>query len=331
MKIILIFIIFFFSICSEEEDTFQKFQQFIKKYDKKYNSLQEFMARYIVFSQTLHKLKDSSKKRSYSTGITKFSDLTEQEFLKTYGNLEVSALTLLNPNPANFIPKGNAPDSYNFIEQGYLQDVRDQGSCGSCYAFTSVANIEGQYFKKYGKNKEFSQQQIVDCDYINSGCNGGLMEYTFTYLKKTGGIESYEDYPYVGVEQTCKSDKSKFDPDVVIDGWEKLGDKDVIIDPANEDDMKEYLYEKGPLAIIMNSILLREYTGGIIDVDESECSTSRLNHAVVLVGYGTENDIPYWIVRNSFGKNWGENGYFRIYRGKGTCGINQYVVTVVLA
>ncbi len=94
--------------------------------------------------------------------------------------------------------------------------------------------------------------------------------------------------------------------------------------------MKEYLYEKGPLAIIMNSILLREYTGGIIDVDESQCSTTRLNHAVTLVGYGTENDVPYWIIRNSFGKDWGENGYFRIYRGKGVCGINKYVVTVVL-
>ena len=329
MKIILFLLLLVLSICNEEE-TFLKFQQFIKKYDKKYNSLEEFMARYIVFSQSLHNLINSSKKLSYKKGITKFSDMTEQEFLKIYGNLEVTAFALMNPNPANFIPNGKAPDSLNFIEQGYLQDVRDQGSCGSCFAFTSVANIEGQYYKKYGKNKEFSQQQIVDCDYINSGCNGGLMEYTFTYLQKTGGIESYEDYPYVGVEQTCKADKSKFDPDVVIAGWEKLGNKEEIIDPADEDDMKEYLYEKGPLAIIMNSILLREYTGGIIDVDESQCSTTRLNHAVTLVGYGTENDVPYWIIRNSFGKDWGENGYFRIYRGKGVCGINKYVVTVVL-
>ena len=124
--------------------------------------------------------------------------MTEQEFLRTYGNLDVSALALSNFNPSNFVPKGTAPDSFNWIDLGYLQEVHDQGTCGSCFAFTTVATIEAQYFKKYGKNKEFSQQQIVDCDWIDSQCNGGLMEYAYTYIQKTGGIESYVDYPYVG-------------------------------------------------------------------------------------------------------------------------------------
>ena len=329
MKAFLFIALFYLSICNNEEQIFQKFQRFVGKYKKKYSSLKEFMGRFQVFSQTLHQLK--TVKRKYQTGITQFSDMTEQEFLKSYGNLDVSALSFSNTNPSKFVPKGTAPDSYNYIDHGYLQEVRDQGTCGSCFAFTTVATIEAQYYKKYGKNKEFSQQQIVDCDWIDSQCNGGLMEYAYTYIQKTGGIESYEDYPYVGEVQTCKADKSKYDSDVVISGWEKLGDPDVLIARLDEEEMKEFLYEKGPVGIILNSILLRQYTGGIIDVDDSECSPSRLNHAVTLVGYGTEDGVPYWIIRNSFGSYWGENGYFRIYRGKGTCGLNQYAIVPTLA
>ena len=107
------------------------------------------MARYQVFSQSLHELK--AIKRSYKTGITQFSDMTEQEFLRIYGNLDVSALALSNFNPSNFVPKGTAPDSFNWIDLGYLQEVHDQDTCGSCFAFTKVATIEAQYFKKYGK------------------------------------------------------------------------------------------------------------------------------------------------------------------------------------
>ena len=123
------------------------------------------MGRFQLFSQTLHQLK--TIKRKYQAGITQFSDMIEQEFLKTYGNLDISALVLSNSNPSKFVPKGTSPDSYNYIDHGYLQEVRDQGTCGSCFAFTTfttVATIEAQHYKKYGKNKEFSQQQIVDCD-----------------------------------------------------------------------------------------------------------------------------------------------------------------------
>ena len=95
------------------------------------------------------------------------------------------------------------------------------------------------------------------------------MEYAYTYIQKTGGLESYEDYPYVGEVQTCKADKSKYDSDVVISGWEKLGDPDVLIARLDEEEMKEFLYEKGPVGIILNSILLRQYTGGIIEFDDS--------------------------------------------------------------
>jgi len=327
MKTFLLIALFVFSACLTEEDAFQKFQQFITKYDKHYSSLEEYMARFKVFSASLRR--PHLLGMSYKTGITKFSDMTRQEFRKTYLNLNFNALTGINLKPANFVSNGAAPEELDYIKEGYLLDVKDQGSCGSCYAFGVIANIEGQYYKKYKKNKEFSEQMIVDCDTLDAGCNGGLMEYTFEWLKTNGGIMSMEDYPYKGRQQTCKADESKYDPDAVVVDWQKLGDVETL-SPVDEEELKEFLYATGPLTIGINADPLQFYFSGIINLSEDECDPSGMNHAVTLVGYGTEEDTPYWLVRNSWGENWGEDGYFRIYRGNGVCGVNYYITTGVL-
>ena len=310
------------------EQTFRMFQKFVTKYDKHYNSIEEYLARYNVFVSSLNRPKSN---KSWKEGITKFADMTPQEFKKTYCNLNYNAFAKLNLRPANFVSNGEAPDELNYIEQGYLQGVKDQGSCGSCYAFSAIANLEGLYYKKMGKNKAFSEQMIVDCDTEDSGCNGGLMELTFDWVKSNGGIESEADYPYVGRKQTCKSDKSKYDADLTVTGYEKLGDPDETWSPVDEDEIKEFLYKTGPLAIALNADELMWYSSGIIDADSSECDPEGMDHAVTLVGYGTENGTPYWLVRNSWGSSWGEKGYFRMYRGKGVCGINQYITTATVA
>lgn len=315
--------------CWDEEFAFKKFQQFVTKYNKQYSSIEEFMARYQVFSNSLKG--PLTLGLSYKTGITKFSDMTKQEFRKTYLNLNFNALAALNLKPAKFVANGDAPDELNFINLGYLGAVKDQGSCGSCYAFSAIANIEALYFAKTGKNKEFSEQMIVDCDTLDSGCNGGLMELTFEWMQTNGGIMSMADYPYKGRKQTCKSDSSKYDPDAVVVGWEKLGDPDETWSAVDEDEIKEYLYAKGPLAIALNADPLQYYSSGIIDLTTRQCDPDGMNHAVTLVGYGVSGSTPYWLVRNSWGKSWGESGYFRMYRGKGVCGINQYITTAILA
>ena len=329
MKKFLLIALLVLATCFDEEEAFKKFQQFVTKYNKQYNSIEEYMARFQVFCNSLRG--PFLLGLSYKTGITKFSDMTKQEFRRTYLNLNFNALATLNLKPANFVANGVAPDELNFIEQGYLQAVKDQGSCGSCYAFSAIANIEGLYYTKFGKNKEFSEQMIVDCDTEDSGCNGGLMELTFDWIKDNGGIMSMADYPYKGRKQACKSDKSKYDPNVVVTGWEKLGDPDETWSPVDEDEIKEYLYAKGPLAIAMNADPLQYYSSGIINYNARQCDPDGMNHAVTLVGYGTYNGTPYWLVRNSWGKNWGEKGYFRVYRGTGVCGINQYITTAILA
>ena len=118
-----------------------------------------------------------------------------------------------------------------------------------------------------------------------------------------------------------------------ITGYIKLGDSSDSYSPADEDEMKEFLYENGPLSIGINADPLQTYSSGILDLPSSKCPSSGINHAVLLVGYGVDSNsgLNYWIVKNSWGKSWGESGYFRIRRGNGTCGVNCYVLSATVS
>ena len=313
--------------CDTELDSiiFQQFQKFIKKYNKKYESVNEYLARYEVFRRNvMTTIKESNA--SYKTGITKFSDLTHQEFAKIYLNLNYDAMAMVNFEPTTVKISNAAPSSYDWRNQGRVSAVKDQGSCGSCWAFATVANLEGLYAANKGTIKTFSEQMLVDCDTSDSGCNGGLMEYSFTWLKKNGGIMYESDYAYKGTKSTCKSDSSKY-ADFKVTGYKKLGSSWSTWSAVDEDEIKEFLYQTGPLAIALNADPLQTYTGGILDLTSTKCPSSGINHAVTLVGYGTESSTDYWIIKNSWGKSWGESGYFRIRRGNGTCGVNCYITT----
>ena len=321
-------IVFLFALVASNVDVdtimFQQFQKFIKKYNKKYASINEYLARFEVFKRNV--MAAFTENTSYQTGITKFSDLTQQEFAKTYLNLNYDAMAVANFNPYIVTVKNAAPEAWDWRDKGYVSPVKDQGSCGSCWAFSTIANLEGLYYKEKGVMVTMSEQMLVDCDTIDSGCNGGLMENTFTWLKQNGGIMNDEDYPYKGYKSSCKSDSTKY-VDMQITGYTKLGSGSSTWDPVDEDEIKEFLYETGPLAVALNANPLQTYSSGILDRTSSQCPTSGMNHAVTMVGYGHDDsqDKDYWIVKNSWGKNWGEDGYFRIRRGTGCCGINCYI------
>ena len=333
MKKFLLFLVIILVVSEKDIDSimYHQFQKFIKKYKKKYNSINEFLARYEVFRRNVMQI-FQEENGSYNQGITKFSDLTPQEFSKIYLNLNYNALAVANFNPYIVKIKNVAPDSWDWREKGYVSPVKDQSSCGSCWAFSTVANLEGLYFKEKGEMKTFSEQMLVDCDTYDSGCNGGLMENTFDWLKENGGIMTDTDYPYVGRKQKCASDPTKY-VDMKITGYTKLGSSTSTWSPVDEDEIKEFLYETGPLAVALNANPLQTYSSGILDKTSSQCPVSGINHAVTMVGYGS--DIPsgkdYWIVKNSWGENWGESGYFRIRRGTGCCGINCYITTAQVA
>lgn len=304
---------------NEDKLAFIQFQDFMKKYDKHYNSLQEYMARFNVFKKNVQNLKSNS---NYVNGITQFSDMTPNEFRKTYLNLDISVLNTIKFEKAEPIRLFGAPESYNWVDEGVVGAVKNQGSCGSCWAFSTVGNLEGLYAIQNKEKLIFSEQELVDCDTYDSGCNGGLMENTFQWIKKNGGLVLSENYPYKGKKGTC-ADK-ELEKVVKVSGYQKLNSED-------EEDIKNFLIKTGPLAIALNANPLQFYESGILDLDSSECDPQGLNHAVVLVGYGVENGVDYWIVRNSWGAGWGEDGYFRIARGKGTCGINTYITSGILA
>ena len=306
---------------------FEKFQRFIKKYNKKYESINEFLARFDVFKRnTISTL--SEKNTLYKTGITKFSDLTKQEFTKIYLNLNYDAMATINLEPYIVSGTKDAPEAYDWRSYNVVSAVKDQGACGSCWAFASTGNLESLYAIHEGNIRTFSEQMLIDCDTTDAGCNGGLMEYAFSWLKKNGGIMFDNDYPYEGIKSACKSDKSKY-ANMTIVGFKKLYDPYSEWGCVDEDEMKEFLYETGPLAIILNADPLQTYMSGIIDLTSTKCPSNKINHAVLIVGYGVQNGINYWIIKNSWGKSWGEAGYFRIRRGNGTCGVNCYVISAI--
>jgi cathepsin F len=291
----------------------------VKKFEKKYESVEEYMARFRVFKSNLKRLNQNS---SFKEGLTPFSDLTPNEFRRKYLNLNINVLNTIKYKEVNEVVGEEPPESFNWLDKKVLTSVKNQGSCGSCWAFSAVGNMEGLYAIKYGENKRFSEQQLVDCDTKDLGCEGGLMEDTFQWIKENGGLTTEENYKYVGYQQKCKTGKEVA---VELTGYEKLNTTD-------EEYIKKYLYNVGPLAIGINANPLQFYLGGIVDKTASQCDPEGLNHGVVLVGYGHDEDSgkDYWIARNSWGTYWGEKGYFRVARGKGVCGINTYVTSAVL-
>ena len=302
-----------------DRESYAKFQKFIKDYGKKYNSVEEYMARFRVFKDNLSRINANG---SSNFGVTKFSDMTENEFARKYLNLDITILNTIKFDKVNVQKRNDLPENFNWMDQQALGPIKDQGSCGSCWAFSTVANIEGLYKVKKNETYILSEQNLVDCDDNgDQGCNGGIMENSFAWIEKNGGLNTEKDYPYKGYDQSCKQDTEKLV--AKITGFEILDDDD-------EEVIKSYLVETAPLAIALNANPLQFYSGGILDLTKAQCNPAGLNHAVTLVGYGVENGKDYWIVRNSWGKTWGEKGYFRIARGKGTCGINTYISTAKL-
>ena len=318
-KFVLILIIALVS-CNLDMDQamFQQFQKFIKKYHKKYNSVNEFLARYEVFKRNV--IKSFNEEASYTTGISQFADLTQQEFTKKYLNFNYDAFALANLNTYHIEVSNAAPAAYDWRDKGAVSPVSDQSAYISSTVLVALDNLQSLYYINKGKLLTFSRQMILDCVK-----NTQMIDNIYQWLKENG-IETSSDYPDSGGVGTCKADPSKY-IDMAVTGYKKLNS------PVDEEEMKEFLYETAPLIVGLNATPLQTYTGGIIDKTSSQCPSSGINHVGVLVGYGHDDatDKDYWTVKNSWGKSWGEDGYFRIKRGSGTCGINTYVLTGTVA
>jgi len=211
------------------------------------------------------------------------------------------------------VSKGAAPDTIDWRQEGAVNAVKDQGHCGSCWAFGTVAALEGQVFIKTGYLPDCSEQQLVDCDTHSHGCNGGLPDYACMYIQSQGehGLDTQTSYPYTAEDGTCDTTKTKDMENIctTISGMNHV--------TASETALQEAAGTVGPITIgVAANGNWQRYGGGIFD--DPSCTHS-LNHAVAVVGYDASQG--FWIVRNSWGPSWGESGYIRMVMGKNMCGM----------
>ena len=243
----------------------------------------------------------------YTVGATPFADMTNTEFAtsKMCGCMLKPTMTKVSKY-INVRPF----EEVDWREKGAVTPVKDQASCGSCWAFSATGSLEGGNFVANGKLISLSEQQLVDCDPKSNGCGGGLMTNAFEYVMKKG-LCTEEDYPYHAKDEDCKDDKCT--AAIQIKGYEEVA--------AYDGAALKAAVSKAPVSVAVeaDSAVFQMYTGGV--VDSTACGTS-LNHGVLAVGYTDE----YWIVKNSWGPSWGDEGYIKIaYKatGAGICGINQ--------
>jgi len=293
-------------------------QDFKTKYNKKYITIQEEARKFNVFQQNLVKIAalNSDEHDGAKYAINKFTDFSEQEFADFY--LSKKGFDISSYPESNRLLPRDPPPSFDWRTKGAVTPVKDQGQCGSCWAFSTTGNVEAVWFLKTSKLVSLSEQNLVDCDHecdpaspsdCDEGCNGGLMWNAFVYIIKRG-IDTEDSYKYTARDGTCKQDKGVLGANIT--SWEKVA--------TNEAQMAAYISSHGPIAVALNANPLQMYSKGILD--PKSCNPKDLDHGVLIVGYGNESGKDFWIVKNSWGKSWGESGYFRLVRGKGACGIN---------
>ncbi|KAL9418184.1 hypothetical protein AB3S75_041073 [Citrus x aurantiifolia] len=313
------------------------FSLFKNKFNKAYASQEEHDRRFTIFKANLRRAARHQKLDPSAThGVTQFSDLTPAEFRRTYLGLRRKLRLPKDADQAPILPTNDLPADFDWREKGAVGPVKDQGSCGSCWSFSTTGALEGANFLATGKLVSLSEQQLVDCDHecdpeepgsCDSGCNGGLMNSAFEYTLKAGGLMREEDYPYTGTDRghACKFDKSKIAASVA----------NFSVVSLDEDQIAANLVKNGPLAVAINAVYMQTYIGG---VSCPYICSRRLDHGVLLVGYGSAGyapirlkEKPYWIIKNSWGESWGENGYYKICRGRNVCGVDSMVSTVAAA
>jgi C1A family cysteine protease len=258
--------------------------------------------------------------------MTPFADKTEEEF-SALNTLQVTKQTLkehekmaAQEKKLSFkkINPRSLPTSFDWREKGAVTDVKNQEQCGSCWAFATVAATEGVNFMTNGKLESLSEQELVSCDSVDQGCNGGLPSNAFSYMAKNAvGFELESDYPYTAADGTCKAKSSleKVFLDKASNGYKAIS--------QDEDEIAQALMDDGPLAIGINATPMQFYSGGISN--PWICNPKALDHGVAIVAFGEDSGTKYWTIKNSWGSSWGEKGYYRIVRGKGKCGVNQMV------
>jgi C1A family cysteine protease len=256
---------------------------------------------------------ENAKGHSYQLGINQFADLTSEEFAQTYAR-GVKPSQIWGDVPQVPFPNMSGQilaDSVDWVAEGAVTPVKNQAKCGSCWAFSTTGSVEGAYQIASGKLVSLSEENLVECDHVDNGCHGGAMQNAFEWIKKNG-ICTETDYPYSSGQGQTGDCKSGCKPAVTVTGYTNV--------PPNSEEALKAAVSKQPVSIAIEAdqSAFQLYHGGVLD--NPACGT-KLDHGVLIVGYGTDGGKDYWKVKNSWGPAWGEKGYIRLVRGENMCGV----------
>jgi len=318
-------------------DFSDSFEHFKEKFNKNYESEEEEAYRKSVWESHIENIRSHNAEydagvHSYALGENEYSDLTTDEFVSFFNGLKGNERggRMMRSN----VELADLPASVNWTAKGYTTPVKNQKACGSCWAFSATGSLEGQWFKKYNKLVSLSEQNLVDCSKKqgNHGCMGGLMDFAFKYIKLNGGIDTEESYPYTAkTGKVCKYNATNMGANLT--SW-------VDVPKGSEQDLQKAVASVGPVSVGIDASLstFHHYSHGVYF--DRKCNNKRLDHGVLVVGYDTINDDvvddgnhpkDYWIVKNSWGSSWGDNGYIKMARNKeNACGIATAAVYPVV-
>lgn len=305
---------------SNSGDLLNEFHTWMIKYNKTYGSHEEFSKRYEIFCENYHRVNDfnSQTNKSHTLAMNFMADLTPKEAAAKYakGHKHGDLEDALHPMILQ-MDSSSLPSSVDWRKNNAVTPIKDQGHCGACWAFSTIVGIEGLYSIKNNHTlRNFSEQDLIECSHNgnNGGCAGGDPGYGYDFIRMVG-IETGEDYPFTGSDLVkCHRNMSLFS--YQIKGY-------VQVTPNDSDQLAAAVAQQ-PVSICIDGeqsdFLL--YSGGIY---KGEGCTTNLGHCLAIVGYDSENGVDYWIVKNSYGTDWGENGYIRMLKqsgtGPGICGL----------
>uniref|UniRef100_A0A8C5BL34 Cathepsin H n=1 Tax=Gadus morhua TaxID=8049 RepID=A0A8C5BL34_GADMO len=292
------------------------FKTWMSQHSKDYD-LTEYSYRLRIFTENKRTIDHhNAGDHSFKMGLSQFTDMTFGEFKKSYLLTEPQNCSATKGN--HVVSSGPYPDSVDWRELGnFVTPVKNQGHCGSCWTFSTTGCLESVTAIARGKLLLLSEQQLVDCAqaFNNHGCNGGLPSQAFEYIRYNGGIMTEADYPYKGSDAPCQ----------FVPGLEAAFVRDVInITSYDEKAMVDAVARLNPVSLgfeVTSDFM--HYKEGVYTSSMCSNTTDTVNHAVLAVGYGVEEEggAPYWIVKNSWGPSWGIDGYFLIERGRNMCGL----------
>jgi len=295
----------------------EEFERFRLAHHKYYSSDAEAGYRFRVFQDNMERAQElSARDPSAQFGVTRFMDLTPEEFRAQYlmNNLNMTHPTA--PVVDTISPRA-VPSTFDWNNKaGIVTPVKNQEQCGSCWAFSATETIESTWAVANRNLPILGPQQIVDCDTVDQGCNGGWPYDAYQYVISAGGQDTEVAYPYVGYDQTCA-----FVPSAVA---AKLKSWKYVTQSQSETQIQQYVFSNSPVSVCVDAEVWQYYTGGVVTA--ASCGTS-IDHCVQITGWSVQSGVTAWNVRNSWGTTWGNNGYIYVQYGSNACAIAE-VVTV---